>query len=290
MCINNMERITFICCLLFFLASCSGGKKEKTETVQTAPAADSMVVVSDEEPDSLIVVEEVIPTTADESFIDFFYNFATDEVFQRSRILFPLPLYSENQVERVMEADWKYDPLFSQDGIYNVLFDIEEEMELEKDTSSHSVQIDQIFLKERAMKRYYFERKHDSWFLEALNVERMKKSESHQEEFYDFYSRFVTDSVFQRDRLNHPLFFVTADPEDDFEVIETTLSMEQWFAFRPPLLKNKLTNVRYGQKDDPLSSRKIVEYKGFGNGFNNVLHFHFRQGMWKLYKFEDLSD
>ena len=31
----------------------------------------------------------------------------------------------------------------------------------------HSVQVDWIFLTEKKIKRYYFERKKDSWFLES---------------------------------------------------------------------------------------------------------------------------
>ena len=36
--------------------------------------------------------------------------------------------------------------------------------------------------------------------------------------------------------------------------------------------------------------RKIMEIKGFGNGFNCVLYFERRNGIWRLMKFEDLGD
>ena len=43
---------------------------------------DSMNVGSDSVlQDTMVLVEEVIPVTVDESFADFFYNFASDEKF-----------------------------------------------------------------------------------------------------------------------------------------------------------------------------------------------------------------
>ena len=39
---------------------------------------------------------------------------------------------------------------------------------------------------------------------------------------FEFYERFANDSVFQLSRLHEPLKFVTADPEDEFQILETT--------------------------------------------------------------------
>ena len=161
---------------------------------------------------------------------------------------------------------------------------------MEKDTSVHSVQVDWIYLKKNKIKRYYFERENDRWFLEAMNLEQIARDSSKGEDFLTFYEQFASDSVFQQERLNKPLVFVTADPEDEFQILETTLDEGQWFAFRPPMMKDKLTNVRYGQKETMESKTKVVEFKGFGNGFSNVLYFERRKGIWKLMKFEDLSD
>ena len=280
----------FMCCLLGLLVSCGQQKKHEAQNDQPVETVDTMMVSTDEESDSLIFVEEVIPETADESFVDFFYNFASDEAFQRRRIIFPLSFYRENQVDRFSKENWVYDPLFSQEDVYTVMFDTEEDMELEKDTAAHSVQVDWISLDSLLSKRYYFERKQDRWYLEGINEGKIKEYEGKNENFIDFYQRFVEDSVFQSERVLDPLRFVTADPEDEFQIIETTLEKGQWFAFRPPLPKNELTNIRYGQANIPNSPRKIIELKGFGNGFSNVLHFHCRHGIWKLVKFEDLSD
>ena len=114
-------------------------------------------------------VEDVIPATADESFADFFYNFASDADFQRTRIVFPISMYKGTGVVRVSQKDWTYDPLFSREQAYTVLFDHVEDMEMEKDTAVHSVQVDEMDLSKRLVKRYYFERIKNVWFLEAIN-------------------------------------------------------------------------------------------------------------------------
>lgn len=153
-----MKRLIIGCCLLVLIASCGGGQKKVDPFAALTEQIDSMKVLPDSIQDTT-VVEEQIPASADESFADFFYNFASDAKFQRSRVVFPFSLYKGKQVKRIQKKDWKHDPLFSREQAYTVLFDKEEDMEMEKDTSMHSVQVDWIFLTEKKIKRYYFERK-----------------------------------------------------------------------------------------------------------------------------------
>ena len=51
-----------------------------------------------------------------------------------------------------------------------------------------------------------------------------------------------------------------------------------------------LTNINYGQRLKKNSRTRVIELRGFGNGFNNALFFRFRNGSWKLTRFEDLSN
>lgn len=129
-----MKRIVFGCCLLIVLAvsSCKGGKKKIDPFETLTEQIDSMTAHPDSVQDTIPVVEDVIPATADESFADFFYNFASDEDFQRSRIVFPLTSYKGKEAVRIPKEDWNYDPLFSRQPAYTVLFESEEEMEMEK--------------------------------------------------------------------------------------------------------------------------------------------------------------
>lgn len=287
-----MNRILIGCSLLWLMASCGGQKKQTEGSASENAVEQNDTVMADPSTvnDSLIVVEDFIPAAADESFVDFIYNFASDEDFQLSRIIFPISYYNDSIVQRISKEYWHFDPLFSHDQIYTVVFDREEDIELEKDTSAHSVQIDWIYLEDRHIKRYYFERKNDIWLLEAVNKEKMNTPSADVEDFYDFYARFATDSIFQSERLHKPLLFSTVDPEDEFSILETTLEGGQWFAFRPPMPTVRLSNIRYGQKESPKSNTKVLEFKGFGNGFCNTLYFRRISGIWKLVKFEDLGD
>ena len=108
--------------------------------------------------------------------------------------------------------------------------------------------------------------------------------------FYEFYERFANDSLFQAERVADPLPFVAPDPDDEFQILETTIQKSQWFTFQPQLPTEFLTNVNYGQRLDKNSRTRIIELRGFGNGFSNTLYFRCRNGEWKLTKFEDLSN
>lgn len=274
------------------ISSCGGGKKKIDPFETLTEEIDSLAAVSDtaHKVTEEIVEEPMVPVTADESFADFIYNFAIDEKLQLSRIVFPLPYYTMDKKEHIEKGDWEHDPLFSKLESYTVLFDQVEDMELEKDTSSTSAKVEWIYLETHKVKRYYFERIKGLWKLEAIDFADMPKKESKKEDFFEFYKHFADDSIFQLSRLSNPLKFVTVDPDDEFQILETTLEKGQWFAFQPVLPRKFLTNVNYGQAESEGTKTKIIEMKGFGNGFNNTLYFERRNGLWKLVQFEDLSD
>ena len=285
-----MKKLIIGICLLGCLTSCGGGKKNTDAHEEQMEWADSIEAMAD----SLLVeeVEEepVIPAAADESFADFLYNFALDERLQLRRILFPLPYYMDNQKDSIMKEDWVHDPLFSQQEFYTMLYDNLDDAELEKDTASTSVRIEWIDLKQKKMKRYYFERLYGWWKLEAIDDATMPVNETGQEDFYEFYERFANDSLFQAERVADPLPFVAPDPDDDFQILETTIQKAQWFTFQPKLPNEFLTNVNYGQRLNLNSRTRIIELRGFGNGFSNTLYFRCRNGEWRLTRFEDLSN
>lgn len=233
--------------------------------------------------------EEPKPTEADESFDDFIYNFASDDGLQQQRVKFPLPYYNEDQPSKIEKKDWTHDDLFTKQNYYTLLFDREEDMDLVGDTSLASVQVEWLFIQTRMMKKYYFERVKGAWMLEAINLRPLAKEDG--VDFVTFFGRFATDSLFQSRHIRQPLLFVTTDPDDDFSVLETTLDLNQWFAFKPELPAERLSNINYGQKSVNGSDTKIVALKGIGNGLSNILYFRRKTGggEWELYKFEDVS-
>ena len=284
-----MKKLVIAICLLGGMLSCVGGKKN-ADTQEDALPVDTMAFMADTLELEEVEEEPIVPASADESFADFLYNFALDERLQLRRILFPLPYYTDSRKDSILKEDWKHDPLFSQQEFYTMLYDHLDDAELEKDTASTSVRIEWIDLKERKLKRYYFERLYGWWKLEAIDDATMPKEENGQEDFYEFYERFANDSLFQAERVVDPLPFVAPDPDDDFNILETTIQKEQWFAFQPKLPGEFLTNVNYGQRLDGNSRTRVIELRGFGNGFSNTLYFRCRNGEWKLTRFEDLSN
>lgn len=284
-----MKKLVIAICLLGGMLSCVGGKKN-ADTQEDALPVDTMAFMADTLEVEEVEEEPIVPASADESFADFLYNFALDERLQLRRILFPLPYYTDSRKDSILKEDWKHDPLFSQQEFYTMLFDQLDDAELEKDTASTSVRIEWIDLKGRKLKRYYFERLYGWWKLEAIDDATMPKEENGQEDFYEFYERFANDSLFQAERVVDPLPFVAPDPDDDFNILETTIQKEQWFAFQPKLPREYLTNVNYGQRLNANSRTRVIELRGFGNGFSNTLYFRCRNGEWKLTRFEDLSN
>lgn len=285
-----MKKLFVGICLLGLITSCGGGGKNPGTEEGQLDAMDSVEAVVDTLSLEEEVEEPIIPVAVDESFADFLYNFAVDEKLQRSRIVFPLPYYMDKEQDYIKKEDWQHDPLFSRQEFYTMLYDTMDDSELEKDTTSTSVRIEWIDLKSDKMKRYYFERIKGLWTLEAIDDASLPKEGLAQEDFYEFYERFAGDSLFQVERVVNPLPFVAPDPEDEFQILETTLEKEQWFAFQPKLSADFLTNINYGQRLDNQSRTRVVELRGFGNGFNNLLYFRCRNGIWRLVRFEDLSN
>ena len=288
--IYRMKNKWLIGGMVLVITACGGAVKQQDEMKETAVEVVTDAV-GDEETmfqDTLILVEDVIPESADESFADFFYNFLVEEAFQRSRIAFPMSCYHQDEIKHISKDEWVFDPMFSHDESYTVLFDKEEDMALEKVSGTVSVQVDNIFITDKHIKRYFFEKKNEQWLLEAVSHEVLNDAPG--EDFYEFYARFVSDSVFQCQRIELPLSFITTDPDDDFNTLETSIDQTQWLAFRPPMTKDKLTNIHYGQELLLTSDTRVVEYKGLANGSSSVLYFERRGGQWKLVKFDDLSD
>jgi hypothetical protein len=267
--------------LLIILGSCNNKKGNNNLSAQS----DSIQRLNE---DSLAqAAKGPHRTNADELFNDFIYNFASDPTTQRQRIVFPLLVMNGEKKSYIDAAHWKHDYLYIHQNIYTLIFDREKDMDLVNDTSLHNVQVEWLYPKTNIVKHYNFKRVKGMWLLESINISHMTNKED--ETFLTFYSRFSSDSLFQAKRVCQPLKFVTTNPDDDFSMIEATIDVNQWFAFKPQLPVIQLSNINYGQQNADNSEQKIVAFKGVSNGFSNVLYFRKKSGKWKLYKFEDVS-
>ena len=274
----------FICC---FLVACNN-KKSNDDSLAIKSDSDSTFYPSD----SLLIEEENMDSQladVDESFDDFIYYFASDSSLQLQRVNFPLPYNDNGVASEITKSTWQHDDLFNEQNYYTLLFDREEDLDLIGDTTLTAVQVEWIYLKSQLSKKYFFVKDAGVWKLDSLQLLPIQNKGN--EEFISFFIEFASDSIFQSSRINDPLTFVTADPDDDFSVIETSLDLNQWFAFKPDLPVDKLSNINYGQRQLANSNKKVLALKGMGNGFSNILYFRRKSGVsnWELYKFEDVS-
>ncbi len=273
--------------ILSLFAAC-GNKKNKVDPFASlTQEVDSMRGKAEiEHPENQ--PEEPRPTPADGSFDEFIYNFTSNDTLQRQRIRFPLSFYHLDKKTTIGKEAWKHDALFRQQAYYTSLFDREEDLEMMNDTSLSSVQVEWFHLSKSTMKKYYFERIRGVWMLEAINQSPTNNDEQYG--FVNFFGRFATDSVFQHSHIQDPLEFVTTDPDDDYTILESSLDLNQWSAFKPELPSENLFNINYGQRNSNRSSTKLLVIKGIDIGFYTVLYFRRKNDKeWELYRFEDTS-
>lgn len=278
----RLSLLAVICGLC--VASCNGKKGNE------AAVAVDFVDTSYQMTDSMAgAIAETLPIIyEDELFEDFIYNFSTDASLQLKRIDFPLVVTNGKQNDTIVRKNWKHDELFNLRNYYTLLFDKEEDMELIGDESLDSIQMEWIDIPERVIKQYNFKRTDGLWHLDKIDKRMLTTADN--ESFLNFFHKFATDSLYQSRMVRRPLKFVTVDPDDDFAVLETTLDINQWFAFKPELPVAQLTIIDYGQRNNGTSSNKILAMKGLDNGFSNLLYFRKKTGKdWELYKFEDTS-
>ena len=225
----------------------------------------------------------------DESFDDFVFAYAANPDFQAQRTKFPLPVIEENLDSSFLDRNnWVVDTLFTDKAFYTILFDKEDDMDMVSQPDLIDARVEWLYLCDKSTKSYNFKRTNAIWMLESISMGHLEEYQN--EEFVKFYGKFATDTVFQLSRLTHPLEYVTTDPEDDFEILETVIDSNSWRNLKPVLPSTKLVNINYGQPNNPKSKTKILAVKGIGNGFSNVFFFKLnRKGVWELFKFEDIG-
>ena len=268
------------------LVACSGQKEQESseETMQdSVPASVMQDTLTEEE------VEEALPARADELFDDFLFSYCQDSTAQMRRTAFPLPYYIYGEQKSITRSEWKQDRLFSDMDFYSVLYDSQKDMELEKDTALERVQMEYLYLDKKEAKRYNFLRNQRGFWILYKIVEEPFQANRDPEDFLQFYERFATDSVYQREHVMDPLKFITFDPDDEFKIVDFNITVDQWFAYQPKLPLHTLTQVNYGQNASG-DKHKIVYFRGSSNGFNKTLTFEKRSEHWMLTSFEDTSE
>lgn len=283
-----MKKIENLFLLVLLLAACDSKKADIPDGINQTDAADTLYLSDSDSELSAEISDGLTNKNVDEFFGDFIFTFIQDRNLQKERVRFPLKYVKQTggkQVTSVIEKNsWKHDHIFVSPEYYTVLFNNEDEMELENSTETKVVDIEKINLKKDFIKVFHFEKIKGLWML-CQESERPLKG-SPLADFLDFYEKFASDSLMQRQAIEDPLRFVTADPENDFGTIEGTLSVDQWFAFKPVLPETEITNIRYGQTYKNTNHIVFVK-RGISNGMLDVLTFTKKNGHWKFVSYEN---
>lgn len=276
------RKIFYFLVLCFMVASCSNGGPEKE--VEPDAVSDSVVVA--EEEDTLDLFDEVeVPKSADELFNDFFYSFTSDEYFQMSRIKFPLVCKDGDEKLKISRSDWKNFNRFTSQDYYSALYERENEIDLQKDTSLSHVSVEWIYLHDAYIEKYNFQRIKGVWIL--MDIEKSDFYHNPNGSFLRFYADFVSDSISYEKSLAHPLKLLISNEDDDTKYEEETLSESGWKDFKKdmPLPNEFLININYGQSYFS-QNRKILLIEGVSNSLFVKYTFDRSNGQWRLFRIE----
>ena len=233
--------------------------------------------------DTLHLFEEETepPVTIDELFNDFLYEFLSDARFQHQRIVFPLPYHSENEDERWSKREWDEHNHLGGHEVYAVIYEREQDLELQKDTTVNSVAIERFVLGGTGVEKYNFNRVNGKWML--TDVKKKKLDEMPNGNFLHFYAQFMEDSVFQREALASSVKVVLTSEDGEEEPQVEEIDADEWFEMKHdlPLPQHALVNINYGQGCIS-QNRKTLLLQGVSNGMQMEFKFNKQGEMWKL--------
>ena len=264
------------------LGACNNGGQTSSEN-NTNESTDS----ADEQLDTLHLFEEVEPpVSADELFVDFFFNFAADVKYQNQRIKFPLPMKDNNARLDITRDDWQRFNRFKAQEFYSVIYERESDLELQKDTSLSHVCVQWIDLKDAYIEEFNFCRINGKWMLTDITKEDITNSPNSS--FLKFYSQFVSDSVYQRESIITPLKFITQQDDSDEPIITEELSIDEWFSIQAdmPKISDVIANIDFGQTCISQNRKKIL-MEGVSNGLCIKFKFDKVGTQWRLYEVEN---
>ena len=166
-----------------------------------------------------------------------------------------------------------------------MIYEREHDLVLSKDTSMQSVAVEWIDLSHSIVEKFHFNRVNDKWML--TNIDKKRKEDMPNGDFLNFYARFITDSVYQREALADPVKVILTSEDGEEEPQEEQVNADEWFEMREsiPLPEDALVNVDYGQASIS-QNRKILLLQGLSNGMQMKFTFTKNGDDWKLMEIE----
>ncbi len=225
--------------------------------------------------------EKEPPKAADMLFSDFFFNFIDDTRFQMDRVVFPLPYKQGEETKHLTRRQWKEESRFLNNDYYYVIYERESDLMLQKDTTVSNVGIEWYHLPEGYVEKCYFNRVNGKWML--TDIVNKSISDTPNAGFMEFYTHFVTDTIFQRESIAEPLRMVIRSNDVDDETEERYVTPDEWMGMRAdfPLEDKLFVNINYGQTCIS-QNNKMLMLEGISNGMQTKFHFTNDGNQWKL--------
>ena len=277
---------TWVCVtlVLVLMTSCGGGRTGTETGMQ-----DSMRVRDTLVTDSVAEVEEEMDEAVEENrvdglFDDFIFTFTRLPHLQAQRTDMPLPFTMHDGTQTTISdrrAVGDFD--FLRGDYYTVFYGSMRELEAEHDETDSLVMVDRVDLGAQSIRSYTFERIAGKWRLTRMADQDFANDVL--SEFYRFYARFSSDSLFQAHSLSPTLHVSIHDTEDEFSVIDGTIEASQWTSFCPEVPSGVISNMRCRQHYGP--QRVVMQKCGMGTGLQEVFTFRHDGGGWRLSSYED---
>lgn len=266
--------------VLILTLSCGGQYKDASGEISDADTlcVDSAAYIDAEEDTLELFDKEVLPESADELFSDFFYNYASDEDFRKIRTR------RNGGYESGDSAVSEIRDLAVRD-FYSVIYEREEEMTFQKDTSLSEVVVERINLGTGVVESFSFCRFDGKWLMRNVSVESIEDTPNSG--FLSFYMAYSSDSVERMKCVADPLKLVLSTDDDDEADEEMELSLDEWgeLSGDMPFPAGEIININYGQTCIS-NNYKILLVEGFSNGLYLKYKFMRKQGAWMLVEVE----
>ncbi len=278
---NRFVVAFFAFALLVF--SCKGGSMPASDGLQSE---DSSAIIDTLVADTILMSDDdsVMPHSADELFDDFFFNFISNAQLQKSRVQFPLTVFTDStKAEQIGRDAWQTKQFLTEDECYTTILDDTIQLSLMKETAVNQVVVEKILFNIQTVKQFLFKRNNGIWYLVSINNEPFYKNPNVT--FLNFYHKFANDSIYQKESLMPTVSFSIPDPEDDFSRVEGLITAETWSAFAPELPRNVIYNTVYGNRNAK-SDYRIFILRGISNGEETEMTFKLSDNRWMLTKLE----
>ena len=287
----NSIQLAIAVSALLLLAGCGGGGKasfptqfsEEEEANDTLPSAQE----TEEEELEEMGLEVSESSLVDSVFNDFLFAYLHSRSLRHDRTEHPLRLeHSSRPTEMLEQFDPEFEFSFLSGEYFTTLYGNLAQMRAEDNNEEENdsvVSVQRINLNDGTIRNFLFQREKRRWQLAAIRETTFQDDDLC--DFLNFYARFSTDSIFQRQSIANPLHISLQDPDDEDQSIIGTIHADQWQTFCSEVPGGIISNIRKAQHYGP--NRVILRKSGMSDGMQEIFTFTRERETWRLTRYEN---